>query len=178
MAGHDWPSIYLDDRDMDLCEAAAKHRLEVAERRHHRPNNVHNDPASLLAASLMGVKGELAVARYVGLEGDWHPFDFAGIDLLDRLEIKTRRRGKPLHIPDRDLPGGSHARRPSTAYVLVWAYERLMMIRGWITLDRALDVGEMTPPFPNYPTLKVPTAELDIPDRLIEWAHHWIYRHA
>lgn len=161
--------ILLTDDDLTLCHHAAIHREKVRARiRGHKPNNIHNSTTDLYQACFLGVQGEMAVARYLDLEDDWDPFEFGGIDLDGWIEVKTRRRGLPMHIALRDTPEGDRPRPLDTAYVLVYGDSPWMTIRGWCTLKDALQIGEWTPPFPNYPTLKIPREYLDTPDGLIQ----------
>jgi len=93
-----------------------------------------------LANHIQGTRGELAVARYLGLpwtgEG---PNGRDHKDVGDYVEVRTTSYSNNLIVKHVEQLKND----ASTPYVLVWHRgQATIQIIGWITLGDALDVGE------------------------------------
>lgn len=131
--------VWITPAEMDEC-------IEILERRHeansdpNRPNrNANTNPVVNRYWEFRGALGELACARYMGME--WTGATGRGFDVGGCIEVRTTGKRLRLAIVNKDFT--THT--PDTPFVsAVWEglpdeHGTFVMLRGWLPLGEVKD---------------------------------------
>ena len=145
--------IELTDIELRMCTGIASDRHYAAIGRGH----VSQGNASKVEDNVLGIKGEYALLKYLGLPvSNWHGLWFnPDKPDVDRFEVRTRTPPGKMGIKTKKF----EHQKPSQIFVLAWTTPKTSHVDlvGWTTLDQVALFGV---PHESWPSIFMPTEKM------------------